>query len=103
MRNLISNAIKFTNKKGTVSIYANPKGSIIEMQIKDTGVGISADKIPDLFRIDKNISTPGTADEAGTGLGLLLCEELIEKQGGTIWVNSELGKGSSFYFTLKEA
>ncbi len=103
LRNLISNAIKFTNKNGSVSINAQIKGSFIEIQIKDTGIGIQADIIPHLFKIDKNISTHGTADESGTGLGLLLCKELIEKQGGTIWVTSEIGKGSSFYFTLKQA
>ena len=99
-RNLISNAIKFTNSKGIVSISAKRKDNFIVILIKDTGVGMSDDTISNLFKIDKQVSTIGTADEQGTGLGLLLCKELIEKQGGKIWLESEVNKGSSFYFML---
>ena len=100
LRNLISNAIKFTNCNGFVSIFAYQKDGFIEIHIQDSGIGIPTEKIPCLFRIDKNISTNGTAGETGTGLGLLLCKELVEKQGGRIWAESELGKGSVFKFTL---
>lgn len=99
-RNLISNALKFTNADGVVSLSACQKDSFIEIQIQDTGVGIPTDKISNLFSLEKNISTNGTANEKGTGLGLLLCKELVEKQGGKILVESELGKGSIFKFTL---
>jgi two-component system, sensor histidine kinase and response regulator len=99
-RNLISNAIKFTNAGGLVSVYCIESDSKMEIQISDTGVGIKAESIPNLFSIVKNSSTPGTDNEKGTGLGLMLCKDLIEKQGGRIWVESELGKGSTFKFTL---
>jgi signal transduction histidine kinase len=101
-RNLISNAIKFTDSKGFVSLHAQQKDSLIEIQIADSGEGIPLEKIPILFTIEKNISTNGTLGETGTGLGLLLCKELVEKQNGKIWVESEEGKGSTFYFTLKQ-
>ena len=100
LRNLISNAIKFSNKDGTIALNAYQQSSFLEVQIKDTGIGISINDKPNLFGIDKNLSTPGTAGEKGTGLGLILCKELIEKQGGKIWVESEEGKGSTFHFTL---
>ncbi len=100
-RNLITNAIKFSNRGTSISINARKNKSLIEIQITDSGVGIPNEKLPNLFRIDKNISTQGTAKEKGTGLGLLLCKELVEKQGGTIWAESEVGKGSVFHFTLK--
>jgi len=101
LRNLISNAIKFTNTNGLVSVNLIENDINMEVQIIDNGVGIMADIIPNLFSIEKNISTPGTNDEKGTGLGLMLCKELIEKQGGKIWVESEYGKGSIFKFTLR--
>lgn len=101
LRNLISNAIKFTNAEGLVSVNFIENDTNIEIQITDSGVGIMAENIPNLFSIEKNISTLGTNNEKGTGLGLMLCKELIEKQGGKIWVESELGKGSIFKFTLK--
>src|ERR1035437_1345152 len=100
LRNLISNAIKFTYTQGLVSLNFIENISDIEIQISDSGVGIIAENVPYLFSIEKNISTFGTDNEKGTGLGLMLCKELIEKQGGKIWVESELGKGSTFKFTL---
>jgi len=100
LRNLISNAIKFTNNDGVVSIDAIQKQNSIEIQIKDSGVGIPPEKIPYLFSIEKNISTNGTANETGTGLGLLLCKELVDSQGGKIWVESVEGEGSTFFFNL---
>jgi signal transduction histidine kinase len=100
LRNLISNAIKFTNSKGIVSVNSQDSNSHVEIHITDNGIGIDPENIPRLFSDENNISTPGTGGEKGTGLGLMLCKELIEKQGGKIWVDSELGKGSSFRFSL---
>ncbi len=85
---------------GIVSISAYRNDFTIVVQVKDTGVGIPPATIPDLFCIEKKITTYGTAREKGTGLGLLLCKELIEKQGGKIWIESEVEKGSIFYFTV---
>ena len=100
LRNLISNATKFTNTDGLISINCVEKESEIEVHVSDNGVGIKPENINYLFSIEKNLSTPGTNNEKGTGLGLLLCKELIEKQGGKIWVESQVGKGSTFKFTL---
>ena len=100
LRNLVSNALKFTEAHGTVSISAQEHDEQIEVTVSDTGVGIPGDKIPKLFRIDVHHITPGTAKEKGSGLGLLLCKEFIEKHGGSITVRSEVGKGSHFTFTL---
>ncbi|HPR84880.1 MAG TPA: PAS domain-containing sensor histidine kinase, partial [Prolixibacteraceae bacterium] len=100
LRNLISNAIKFTRDYGQILISAvqNPEETMIV--VTDNGVGINAREIDKLFRIDENHSTLGTHNEKGTGLGLVLCKEFIEKHGGKIWVESEFGLGSKFYFTI---
>ncbi len=100
IRNLISNAIKFSNDKGKILINAEEKDGMVEVAISDFGIGIEDDDIKKLFRLDESFSTKGTADEEGTGLGLLLCKEFIVKNKGKIWVTSEKGKGSTFYFTL---
>ncbi|MCW8824190.1 MAG: PAS domain S-box protein, partial [Ignavibacteriaceae bacterium] len=100
LRNLISNAIKFTNRGGNVSISAIRKGNFAEINVSDNGMGINEENQKKLFRIDTKFQTNGTADEAGTGLGLILCKEFVEENGGTIFVNSEEGKGASFFFTL---
>jgi len=100
-RNLISNAIKFTYRGGKVTIEANANAdNMIEVQVTDTGVGIKSSEIEKLFRIDEDYSTCGTEGEPSTGLGLILCREFVEKHGGKIWVNSQQGIGSTFYFTL---
>lgn len=100
VRNLISNAIKFTPEGGAIKLEleAGPDEAIVS--VADTGVGMSPEVMEKLFRIDTKHTTKGTADEKGTGLGLILCKEFIEKNGGRIWVASEIGKGSVFYFTL---
>ncbi|MEI7492947.1 MAG: PAS domain S-box protein [Bacteroidota bacterium] len=106
IRNLISNAIKFTPLGGQVKIYTElVKGEtdsqeMIRICVTDTGVGISAENLDKLFRIDQQLRSSGTANEKGTGLGLILCKELIDKHGGKIWVESEVGKGSKFCVTL---
>ena len=100
LRNLISNAIKFTNQGGEIIVSVNEEKDKLMVSVKDNGIGIPKDVIGKLFRIDENYSTRGTANEAGTGLGLMLCKEFIEKHDGEIWVESEVEKGSTFYFTL---
>jgi len=100
IRNLLSNAIKFTPVNGQVEISAKKEGPEVEISISDTGVGIKPQDIDKLFKIDVSHTTVGTAKEEGTGLGLILCKEFIEKNGGTIRVESEEGKGSRFYIRL---
>jgi len=100
IRNLIANAIKFTNTGGSVRIWATLKEEIVEVIVADNGVGISTENISKLFRLDESVKTRGTYGEQGTGLGLLLCKEFIELNNGTIWAESEPGKGSQFKFTL---
>lgn len=100
MRNLISNSIKFTNVNGTIDICTGVQGNTAEISVIDDGVGIAAQDISKLFRDDLRYSTIGTGDEEGSGLGLNLCREIIEKHGGTIRVESAEGQGSKFSFTL---
>ena len=100
LRNLVSNAIKFTNTNGRVDISIEKENSWATITVKDNGVGISQENQKKLWDISKNFTTYGTANEKGTGLGLMLCKELVEKHGGRIWVESEINKGSSFKFTL---
>lgn len=101
-RNLITNAIKFTPEEGIIRISAREEGEFIQVSIKDTGIGISPNDIDKLFRIDIQHTTIGTNQEKGTGLGLILCREFAEKNGGRIWVTSKEGKGSSFNFLLPQ-
>lgn len=100
LRNLISNAIKFTNPGGSIVVSAEQKQDELMVTVSDNGVGIDADAISKLFRIEESYSTKGTQNEQGTGLGLILCKEFIEKHGGKIWAESEVGKGSKFCFTI---
>lgn len=100
VRNLLSNAIKFTPNGGTITLRLEQTGRDAVVSVADSGVGMSADVIKKLFRIDTKHSTRGTADEKGTGLGLILCKEFVEKNGGKIWVKSQEGKGSVFSFAL---
>jgi len=100
LRNLISNAIKYTNDNGAIKINALEKNKFIEVEVKDNGIGISAEIQKKLFKIDYLHSTPGTNEEKGTGLGLLLCKEFIELHGGNISMKSESGKGCNVSFTL---
>lgn len=100
LRNLLSNAIKFTYKNGSIIVSCESKNNIVEISVADNGVGISKENMDKIFRIDVPHSTEGTAKEKGTGLGLILCKEIIEKNGSKIWVESEKSKGSIFTFTL---
>lgn len=99
-RNLVSNALKFTKTDGEVVISMAIVKNQILFSIKDNGIGIPPDKMSNLFTINNKYSTLGTNDETGTGLGLMLCKEFVEKHGGKIWVESETGKGSDFKFTI---
>ncbi len=100
LRNLLANAIKFTPQRGTIEIKSEIKKDLMEISVCDSGIGMSAANIDKLFRIDVNHTTLGTNNEKGTGLGLILCQELIDKHGTNIWAESELGEGSQFVFTL---
>ncbi|WP_462282141.1 tetratricopeptide repeat protein [Salinivirga cyanobacteriivorans] len=102
VRNLISNAIKFTPKSGRILIGAEitDDNESVEIFVQDNGIGIPKEVQPVIFDIGENAITQGTGNEKGTGLGLILCKEFIEKHGGHIWVESEIGKGSVFKFTL---
>ncbi len=120
IRNLISNALKFTPESGYVEVGAiikpsedyktmsdlkpseglEPSEGYLHIYIKDSGVGMDKETIDKLFRIDVNVTSKGTCGEKGTGLGLILCKEFVEKHGGKIWVESEVGKGSTFWFSL---
>ncbi|MCK5717103.1 MAG: hybrid sensor histidine kinase/response regulator [Thiomargarita sp.] len=97
IRNLLSNAIKFTPENGQIEFYTEKTENQIEISIKDSGVGIKSADIDKIFRIDESHSTKGTDGEKGTGLGLMLCKEFVEKNGGTIGVESDFNKGSRFY------
>jgi len=99
LRNLLSNAIKFTCENGII-IISSSVTDCVEVSVSDSGVGIPEEKIPLLFNIDTNKSTKGTSRESGTGLGLILCKEFVEKHQGKIWVESQIGIGSQFKFTL---
>jgi len=100
LRNLIHNAIKFSNQGTAIVISAEKKDKTAQISVKDSGIGIKPEIIQKLFKIAENVSTTGTNREKGTGLGLILCKEFVEKNGGTIFVESELGKGSTFSFTV---
>lgn len=99
-RNLISNSIKFTNKGGLIEILVTPKDNSLQFCIADNGIGMSEKTVRNLFNITEKVQRIGTANETGTGLGLFLCKEFIEKNGGTIFVESTPDVGSQFYFTI---
>jgi signal transduction histidine kinase len=98
--NLIFNALKFTNNGGIIEVNAFSENDALIIFVRDNGIGISEDRINRLFRIDESVSTPGTNKEKGSGLGLILVKELIEKLNGEIWVKSSPGNGSTFYISL---
>lgn len=103
IRNLVSNSIKFTDNEGVVEVLAEEAGGKVVITIQDNGVGMPSDKAGQIFDNSTIMSTPGTANEKGTGLGLKLCKDFVERMGGTIWVESEPGEGSAFKFSIKKA
>jgi PAS domain S-box-containing protein len=100
LRNLLSNSIKFTDKGGQIDLYAVQNQSNITITVSDNGVGIVPETLTKLFDISEKISSVGTSNEKGTGFGLSICKEFVKKHGGKIWVESEVGKGSNFIFTI---
>lgn len=100
MRNLISNALKFTEAEGKITLSVVLQEEYIEAAVSDTGCGIDTDGLAMLFQLDTQFTTVGTAGEQGTGLGLILCKELVEQNGGRIWVESEVGTGTTFRFSV---
>jgi len=101
VRNLLTNAIKFTGESGQVSLEVSPFDKGYKVAIKDNGIGMSKEQMNNLFRIDYQQSKQGTAGEQGSGLGLIVCKELLEKHGKTLIVESEQGKGSVFWFSIE--
>jgi PAS domain S-box-containing protein len=102
VRNLLSNAIKFTHPGGEIVISVQQDQDQLLVMIADNGIGIKKEAMNKLFKMEESYSTPGTLDEKGTGLGLIMCKEFIEKHGGEIRVDSEPGKGSKFYFNIPQ-
>lgn len=100
MRNLISNAIKFTKRDGEVKVYADQNSEGTTITVSDNGIGMEEDKIAKLWNSETLQTTRGTENEKGAGIGLMLCKELVEMHGGKIWVESRVGKGSDFKFTI---
>ena len=103
IRNLMSNALKFTPKEGMIAVTAKEKNDFWEICVVDTGIGMNPDTQSKIFDAHSNITTYGTDNEKGTGLGLTLCKEMVENNNGTIWVESTLNQGTSFYFTVPKA
>jgi signal transduction histidine kinase len=103
VRNLLSNAVKFTRTDGIIDVSATPHENDVTVAIADTGIGISEKMLARLFRIDATCQRAGTADDKGTGLGLILCKEFLEKHDSAIQVESEVGKGTTMRFTLPKS
>ncbi|MFC2151544.1 tetratricopeptide repeat protein [Bacteroidota bacterium] len=99
LRNLINNAIKFTPENGKVNVFAEQDNSSVTILVSDTGIGIPQDQLKNIFSLDHN-KRQGTKEEKGNGLGLFFCKEFVQKNKGKIWVESEVDKGSTFYFTV---
>lgn len=103
IRNLLSNSLKFTSRGGKVNIKSKQiESNMIEVSVSDTGIGMSSDLCSKLFKPEEKVGRKGTEGEDSTGLGLLLCKEFVDKHSGKIWVDSEEGKGSTFYFTIQK-
>ncbi len=100
--NLVSNAIKFTNVHGEVTVGVNRLPGCIEISVADNGIGIEEEALEKIFDSNSQFTSRGTADEKGSGIGLILCKEFVELLGGRIWVESEIDKGSNFIFTLPD-
>jgi signal transduction histidine kinase len=108
LRNLTGNAVKFTARRGKVTVTASVGSSkesvgLVTIAVKDTGVGISPVNMEKMFRLDAHYTTVGTDGEQGSGLGLIIVKEMVERNGGTIWVESEVGKGTVMSFSIPQA
>ena len=102
VRNLLTNAIKFTSAGGTVSLLINNSNNKYIISIIDTGIGMKCEQLKDLFRIDRRVSREGTAGEQSTGLGLIVCRDMLQKHGSELHVESEEGKGCRFWFSVNQ-
>lgn len=100
LRNLLSNAIKFSEYQGKVEIFSMPVDEFVEITVADNGIGIDENVKANLFKSDLNESKPGTANEKGTGLGLIICKDFVERNHGKIWIENNREKGTAFKFTL---
>lgn len=100
IRNLVNNAVKFTRNDGAIRISAEKNEEEVTISVKDSGIGMREEIISKLFKIGENVSTSGTNNETGTGLGLILCQEFVTKNGGRIWTESQEGIGTTFFFTV---
>ncbi|MEJ2596280.1 MAG: ATP-binding protein, partial [bacterium] len=100
LRNLINNAIKYSHSGGTIELSSAMKDGFVEVMVRDEGIGLSEENAEKIFRIDAKYKSHGTSGEKGTGLGLIICKEFVEKNGGQIWCESQEGKGTRFYFTI---
>jgi len=100
LRNLLSNAIKFSHEGSRIEIITKETGRFVQISVKDFGLGINQEEQNKLFQIGHNIARDGTANEKGTGLGLLVCKEFVDRHKGKIWLESEPGEGTTFFFTL---
>jgi signal transduction histidine kinase len=100
LRNLVNNAVKFTPNGGNVRIYCEQSEQELTISIEDTGIGMSEQQLENLFRLNSNVTMPGTSEEKGTGLGLILCKEFVDMHRGKIWANSKPREGTTFSFTL---
>lgn len=100
LNNLISNSIKFTNIGGVIIVSTKEEGDKIITSVKDNGIGMDDDQMKNLFALNKSFTTPGTAKEKGTGLGIILCRDFINKNFGKLWVESKVGEGTTFSFSL---
>jgi signal transduction histidine kinase len=104
IRNLVSNAVKFTDKGGSIAVSIKEEGnSLVRIAVTDTGIGMNETDLVKLFKPDTHYATIGSSREKGTGLGLILCKEFVERNGGRIWAESKPGEGSRFLFTLPRA
>jgi hypothetical protein len=100
LQNLLSNALKFSNPEGSVQIDAKQQEEMIRIEVRDWGLGMDQDTLSNLFSLEGSRSNQGTAGEKGSGLGLVLCKEFIQRHGGELWARSEPGQGTAIYFTL---
>lgn len=103
LRNLVSNAIKFSNAGDEITISARQEPDHIEISVSDSGIGMSADKVCNLFELRQRMTTEGTGGERGSGLGLILTREMVERQGSELRVRSKPGEGTTFAFNMKMA